>query len=75
MVLCAVGYAKAVEVFSPGAWRRSEVGVARSAAERGPDRTPESGTRSPAVGGTEMRLTQEKKKMLHTVEKHLYARL
>lgn len=52
----------AVKVFSPGAWRRSEVGVARSAAGRGPDHTPESGSQSPAVGGTAMRLTKERKR-------------
>lgn len=56
-----VRFAKAVEVFSPGAWRRSEVGVARSAAARAPDHTPESGSQSPTVGETDMGITQERK--------------
>lgn len=55
----------AVEVFSPGAWRRSEVGVVRSAAERGPDHTPESGSRPATVGGTEMGRGEEE-----NIEKH-----
>ena len=57
-----IQFAKDVEVFSPGAWRRSEAGVARSAAGRGSDHTPESGTQSPTVGETEMGL--------QTFEKH-----
>lgn len=44
----------AVEVFSPGAWQRSEVGVARSIAGKGPDRMLESGSRSPGGGETAM---------------------
>lgn len=44
-----VRFAEVVEVVSPGAWRRSEVGVARSAAGKGPDRTPGSGSQSPTV--------------------------
>lgn len=52
-----VRFANAVEVFSPGAWRRSEAGVARSAAGMGPDHTPESGSQSPTVGGTQMGMT------------------
>lgn len=60
-----IQFAKVVEVFSPGAWRRSEADVARSAAGRGSDHTPESGTQSPTVGETEMGLqTFEKHKPL-----------
>ncbi len=56
-----VRFARAVEVFSPGAWRRSEVGVARSGAGRAPDHTPESGPQSPTVGETEMGLTYSRR--------------
>lgn len=53
LVSFVIRYAVAVEAFSPGAWRRSEVDVARSAAERGPDHTPESESRSATVRETE----------------------
>lgn len=48
---------KAAMTFSPGAWRRSEVGVARSAAERAPGRTPGSESRSAASGEREENVT------------------
>lgn len=54
-----------ISAFSPGAWRRSEAGVVRSTAERAPDRTPESGSRSAAVGVTAIKIGEEE-----NVEKH-----
>lgn len=50
-------FSEPVEVFSPGALRRSEVGVARSAAGRGPDRTPGSGSQLSTARETKVGLT------------------
>lgn len=41
------------------------MGVVRSAAERGPDHTPESGSRPATVGGTEMGRVQEENVVKH----------
>lgn len=57
-----VKFILAGKVFSPGAWRRSEVDAALSAAARGSDHRPESVSQSPAVRDTEMMLTKGSKR-------------